>query len=98
MPQGSRTRHSRKKSSTTRAPRKRERTSVSYSNKIKAAEFKFNPPLLGHFHHHYDPKIKSKASRISKASSSYAKPDHLEVLKDENKTLKNRQNELEHDI
>jgi hypothetical protein len=53
---------------------------------------------ISHFHHHYDPKIKSKASRISKASSSYAKPDHLEVLKDENKTLKNRQNELEHDI
>ena len=53
---------------------------------------------IGHFHHHYDPKIKNKANRATKASGSYVKPDKLEVLKDENKTLKRTQNELEHDI
>jgi len=43
---------------------------------------------LGHFDHHYDPKIKHKIQASIDDTSQF--PDKLEVLKDQNMKLKSK--------
>jgi len=54
---------------------------------------------LGHFDHHYDPKIKRKAATANAdLNTDQGFPDKLEVLKDQNMHLKSRHKDLEEQV